>query len=248
MKKTLYLLPNLLDKQAPVGANLPPRVGEAVAMLDGLIAESEKGGRAYLSLFTDKPVHTLPIALLNKHTKPEDYAFLLDPIRKGETWGVVSDAGLPYLADPAAGLVRHARNQGIEVVTFPGPSSAMHALAMSGYPGQSFTFHGYLAKEERKLIGEIREIENNALKQGYTQIFIESPHRNEMLLKTLLSTLSDSVRLCAAVDLTGKTQEIFEGTVKSWRANPLPEIRKRPAIFLLWRGNQAKERRWKKPT
>lgn len=248
-KLKLYLLPNLLDKESAMDAQLPSKIGEIVAQLDGLIAESEKGGRLFLSRFaTKKPAHQITLALLNKHVAKGDYEFLIEPIKKGEIWGLISDAGLPFIADPAAGLIRHARNQGVEIVSFPGPCSLMEALALSGFPAQAFTFHGYLPKNEGELLKKVKQIDLSLEKEGFTQIFIESPHRNEMLLKTLLSTLSDSIRLCVAVDLTGPSQEVFEDAVRVWKEKPLPEIRKRPAIFLLMRGKQPKERPWKRHT
>jgi len=224
---TLLLLPNLLGDLPDHSPFLPVSVDQAVASIDGLIAESEKGGRRFLSRFKHcKKPHEIPIALLNKHN--QDYDFLLEPCLHGKTWGVISDAGLPCLADPGALLVARAREKGVKVEAYVGPSSIVLSLMLSGLPGQSFHFHGYLPKDPTR---RDKVIEQTARNFG-TQIFIEAPHRNIHTLEALLRDLPKSAKLCIACDLTLPTQKVMTEKVATWRKLPLPKIQKKPSIFL----------------
>lgn len=175
---TLILLPNTLGDEMPEDL-LPPAVAIATARLDGLIAESDRAGRRFLSRYpTKKPAAQTPIALFDD--PPE---FLLEPVLAGEVWGVISDAGLPCLADPGSRLVRRARERGITVEAIPGPSSILLALMLSGLSAQHFTFVGYLKRERDDHIRELEEAEG-------TQLFIEAPYRNQYTLEALVETLS----------------------------------------------------------
>ncbi len=232
-KPALLLLPNLLGEQPHHEPYLPASVDKAVESLDGLIAESESGGRRYLKRFkTAKPAVEIPIALLHKKSSQEDYDFLLEPIAAGERWGLVSDAGLPCLADPGALLVRRARQKGIAVQAFVGPSSITLALMLSGLPSQQFTFHGYFPKEQGERSRLIARLEKQSQSEGLTHLFIEAPHKNKHSLETLLTTLSDTSYLCVAWDLTLPTQGLVSAPVAQWKKSPLPNIEKKPAIFL----------------
>ena len=172
----LLLLPNVLGEQRHHQLFLPSSVDKAVASLDGLIAESDKAGRRYLSRFdTKKPVQETPIALFNEHTPDDHIGFLLEPIQKGERWGIVSDAGLPCIADPGAKLVQRARQMGIQVHAFVGPSSILLALMLSGLSGQKFAFQGYLDKDPQKRNRQIANLEKRSKEEGSTQIFMEAP-------------------------------------------------------------------------
>jgi 16S rRNA (cytidine1402-2'-O)-methyltransferase len=227
---TLWLLPNLLGETASQAQGFPTALEDAVRGLDGLIAESEKGGRAFLRRFAFSPAKTwkeVPIRLLNEHT--QEVASLLEPLVRGETWGLVSDAGLPCLADPGALLVRFAREKGCGVRALAGPSSPMLALMLSGLPAQSFAFHGYLHRDP---IPQIRMLEKRSQAEGSTHLFIEAPYRNERLLRTLIATLSDSVVLAVACDLTLPTEQVTVLPVRTWKERSLPCIDKRPAVFL----------------
>lgn len=158
MNPTLYLLPNVLGCVKDHNLFFPAGVDQAVAQIDGLIAESEGEGRRYLKRFAlKKKPHEIPIALLTK--KRQEINFLLEPLLKGETWGVVSDCGLPCLADPGAALVRRAHELKIHVEIFAGPSSITHALMLSGLSGQAFTFHGYIPKHPHERILALRQWE-----------------------------------------------------------------------------------------
>ena len=233
-KSTLLLLPNVLADVRHHEPFLPASVDKAVESLDGLIAESETGGRRFLSRFKHaKKPHEIPIALLNENTKEEDLEFLLEPIRKGERWGLISDAGLPCIADPGAKLISLARHTGIGIQAFSGPSSILLSLMLSGLPGQRFSFLGYLEKDQAKCIQDIKRLEKRAKEDQATQIFIETPYRNKHLLDSLLATLSDSTQLACAVDLTMQTQSVVSQTVAQWKKSTPPNLEKRNAIFLV---------------
>lgn len=231
---TLLLLPNLLGEQRNHELFLPASVDKAVATLDGIIAESEKGGRAFLSRFeTKKPVHLMPMALLNKRTQEEDLDFLLEPVMAGERWGVVSDAGLPCVADPGSILVARARERGVRLQAFVGPSSVTMSLMLSGFPAQRFSFNGYVARDQEERSGQLRDMEMRSRNEGSTQIFIEAPHKNQHTLETLLESLAETTKLCVAWDLTLPGQGIVVKSIREWKKMPAPNINKKPAIFLL---------------
>jgi 16S rRNA (cytidine1402-2'-O)-methyltransferase len=234
-KPTLLLFPNVLGDVLHHDMFLPESVGRAVKGIDGLIAESEKGGRRFLSRFNlEVPVHTIPLALFNEHTPDEDIDFFLEPIKKdGERWGFVSDGGLPCIADPGAKIVRRARQVGIQVQAFSGPCSITHALVLSGLNGQRFSFHGYLPKRPEERAVEIQRLEKRAFQEDETQIFIEAPYRNMKALETLLETLCDNTLLCIAWDLTLPGQGVHTHSVGTWKKSPLPNLEKRCATFLM---------------
>lgn len=168
------------------------------------------------------------MGLLNEHTQEIDE--LLKPLQKGEKWGLISDAGLPILADPGYQLVRRARDLGILVKVFVGPSSLVHALMLSGLPAQRFAFHGYLPRHPASIL---KNLEARSREENATQAFMEVPYRNQRMLETLISTLSDETLLCVAWDLTMPTQGVELHTIAEWKKRNLPNLHKRPAIFLL---------------
>lgn len=230
----LLLLPNLLGDSRHPEVFFPSSVLKAVSTIDGLIAESEGEGRRYLSRFeTKKPAKEIPIALFDHKTLDSDIDFYLEPIEKNqERWGLISDAGLPCIADPGSRLVRRARQKGISVQAFVGPSSIFLALMQSGLPGQKFSFLGYLDKSSELLKKQMPSLIKNAEKEKSTQIFIEAPHRNRHTLEALLEVLPDNFYLCVAWDLTLPSQVILSQPVQHWKKSPLPNIEKKPAIFL----------------
>lgn len=225
----LLLLPNLLDEELSYEPFLPASVPQAIASIQGIIAESEKSARRYLRRFLPHEVFSkLPIALLNEHTS--DLSTLLRPIQSGEVWGLISDAGLPCVADPGADLVWLARQKGIAVQTFVGPSSILLALQLSGLCGQRFAFHGYLPREVPDLEKRLKELEK--VSKDQTQIWIEAPYRSAKMLSTLLSVLQPATRLCVAVQLTTPHERVVSQTVAQWKSHSLI-LEKEPAVFLL---------------
>lgn len=232
----LYLLPNLLDDCEAHAGFLPVSVDAAVAKITALIAENEKEGRRFLRRFSfpsPKTFRDIPIFLLNEHSTEKDKKELIQKIEQGGVWGLVSDCGMPCLADPGADLVLMARERGIAVETFAGPSSILFALVLSGLGGQHFTFHGYLPKEEIPLIQELKRIEKLSLKEKSTHLFIETPYRNTRMMEKILSTLDDKTWLCIACDLSAPTEYVQTQRIGAWKKKPLPAIDKRPAVFAI---------------
>lgn len=233
MKSALLLFPNLLGDHRYHEPFLPTSIDKAVGTIDGLIAESESAGRRFLGRFnTKKPPNEIPIAVYNIHTKDEDLDFLLEPILKGERWGFVSDSGLPCIADPGSKLVRRARQQGVNIQAFVGPSSIMLGLMLSGLPGQQFSFHGYLEKEPVQRLKQIKNLESISKKEKMTQIFIEAPYRNKHVLESLLNGLSDQTLLCVAWELTMPEQGVVCQPIFQWKKCTPPNLEKKNAIFL----------------
>lgn len=231
---TLYLLPNLLADLETT--DFPQSVERAVASLDFLIAEEEKAARKYLKRFTypdPKTFRDIPIHLLNEHSTAKDKQALIAMMAKGGIWGLISDCGMPCLADPGADLVLLAQRQKFTIQTFAGPSSILFALVLSGLGGQRFTFHGYLPREEMALIQAIRQLEKSSDKERAAQLFIETPYRNQKLLQTLLQTLQPGSYLCIACDLTAETQYVQTHTVQEWKKDKLPDLGKRPCVFVV---------------
>lgn len=233
-KPALLLFPNLLGDHRHHEVFLPASVDKAVATIDGLICESEKAGRRFLSRFpTKKTALEIPINIYNEHTSDEDIDFILEPIRAGERLGLISDGGMPCIADPGSKLVKRARQSGIVVQAFVGPSSILLALMQSGLPGQRFAFNGYLKADEIGRIKDIKRLETVSKTEKSTQIFIEAPYRNVHLMQGLLNTLKDDTWLCVAWELTMPDQGIMCEPVERWKKMPLPNIDKKPAIFIL---------------
>lgn len=232
-KPALMLLPNLIGDHRHAEIFLPPSVAKAVKTLDGLIAESETEGRRYLKRFeTKKDAMEIPIALFNEHTPDADLDFLLEPIVGGERWGLVSDAGLPCIADPGSKLVLRARQKGIAIQAFVGPSSILMGLMLSGLPGQKFFFHGYLDRDPEKRKVQIKQLGEQSRSERATQIFMEAPYRNRHALEAIVLGLPESAMLCVAWDLTLPTQGVVTQSVQQWKKSTLPNIDKKPAIFL----------------
>lgn len=229
----LLILPNLLGEHKHHQLFLPASVDKAMASIDGLIAESDQAARRYLKRFSTKlSPQNMPVALFNEHTPDDGIDFLLEPLLKNERWGLLSDAGLPCIADPGSKLVFRARQIGIPIQVFVGPSSIIQALLLSGLPGQHFAFHGYTQRDSKAQKGELQMWEKNSKKENSTQIFIERPYQNKETLETALETLGDQTLLCVAWNLTMPDQGILSQPVGIWKKSPLPNLDKKPAIFL----------------
>lgn len=227
MSGKLYLLPNLLDESLPIEPFFPVNLHQAVASIQGLIAESEKMARRYLRRFlSHDEMVKVPLRLLNEHSK--EIQELLQPLLNGETWGLISDAGLPCIADPGADLVWLAHEHRVAVETFVGPSSIFMALQLSGMGGQQFSFHGYLPRETEDLERKVKDLE----KRGGTQIWIEAPYRSAKMLDTLKQVLQPNTKLCVAVCLTTPQQRILSQRALKWKRDPFT-LQKEPAVFLI---------------
>lgn len=230
---TLFLLPNLLDASLAWEPFLPASVPEAVRTLDGLIAESEKEGRRYLRRFVDhEKMAATPIRLCNEHTAPAELAALVEPMERGETWGLVSDAGLPCVADPGSPLVLLAQEKKICVEALAGPSSILMALQLSGLTGQRFSFHGYLPREAADLKQALQRVEAKSRREVSSEIWIEAPYRMEKMAQVAMETLQPSTLLCIAENLTLEGQLVRTQPIARWRKAAIASG-KRPAVFLL---------------
>ncbi len=236
MSGTLYLIPNTLGDgdEAGLAAVLPAPVRERAGSLASYIGENAKSTRAFLKrVGTTRPIQEIEIHELNVNTPPAEIEKLLAPLRAGIDTGLVSEAGVPAVADPGALLVRRAHERGIKVVPLVGPSSILLALMASGLNGQSFAFHGYLPVDANERAKRLRELEQVSRKGKQTQIFIETPYRNRALLDTLLATCAPSTLVCVAIDLTLPSETIVSRAASDWKKASAPDLHKRPAIFLL---------------
>lgn len=235
MKTTLVLLPNVLDESLSHEGFLPANINELVSGLDGLIAESEKGGRKFLMRFTFSNARTfrdIPIRLLNEHSDTSDIDELVKTINEGGRWGLISDCGLPCIADPGAQLVARMQHNKVEIEVVPGPSSIIMALMLSGISSQSFSFNGYLPKKPEQIKPAILQQQKMSAFQKQTQIYIEAPYRSKKTLQYLISYLAPDTELCVAWNLTLKTQGVITKTVSQWKGTALPDLNKMPAVFL----------------
>jgi 16S rRNA (cytidine1402-2'-O)-methyltransferase len=229
----LYLLPAPLSQDTTAQAVVPAVVIERIRALDRFIAENAKTARAWLAACGHpKPMREIAIAELNEHTAERDVAPLLDPMVAGHDAGLLSEAGMPAVADPGASLVAAAHARGITVVPCVGPSSIVLALAASGLEGQRFRFVGYLPADAAARRDAVVEIEKRSARDRETQIFIETPYRNDALLAELLKSLKSTTRLAVAADITSPNEWIVMDSVAGWRKRGAT-VGKRPAIFLL---------------
>lgn len=231
---TLYLIPTTLG-DSPLDAVLPSQVQRIAAALHHFVAENPKTARQFLKLLAlDKPLQEIEIHTLDQHTPSEQLAALLQPALDGKDMGLVSEAGCPAVADPGALLVRLAHAHKVRVVPLVGPSSILLALMGSGMNGQAFAFHGYLPIPKDERIKRIGELEQESRARNQTQVFIEAPYRNQQLLEDLVAHGNPQTELCLATDLTLASEHIETRAIEKWKKG-LPDIQKRPTIFLLYR-------------
>lgn len=233
MQTTIYLLPNLLGESNLTDA-LPQGVIDIVRRLKHFIVEDEKSARKFLKLCgVLPPFEGISFYVLDKHTRSVEKTEIMTAIT-GQESGILSEAGCPGIADPGADIIGLAHRKGFVVKPLVGPSSILMGLIASGFNGQAFSFHGYLPVNGIERIRKIREIEADAIKNGYTQIFIETPFRNEAVLKDILETCKPNTLLSIAIEISLPTEEIRSATIKDWQAKPLPALRGRPAVFSIW--------------
>lgn len=230
----LYLVPMPLGAESDPRAVLPPATLETAMQLRYFIAENARTARRMLTrLPLAVPIQQVNFEELNEHTRPESIPPLLAPLLAGEDVGLVSEAGCPGIADPGAALVAAAHARGITVVPLVGPSSILLALMASGLNGQAFTFHGYLPVDAAARTAKLTELEAASAASGATQLFIETPYRNEALFAALVSDARPTTRLTIAADLTLATEMIISHPISTWRKTPCPALASRPAIFAL---------------
>ena len=229
---TLYLIP------APLGSGdiawtIPTAVRECIAGLNHFIVEHPKTARQFLKqVGCALPIQQISMAVLDEHTRPTEFEKLLAPVLSGHNTGVLSEAGCPAIADPGTGLVRLAHQKNIRVVPLVGPTSILLALMASGLTGQQFVFHGYLPVESDRRTKKLVQLEKESIARDQTQIFIETPYRNQKLLESITLACLEGTLLCIASNLTLAGEFISTRTIKEWK-HALPNLNNQPTVFLL---------------
>lgn len=242
---TLYLIPvNISD--APLENVIPTGNLRLVKDIKYLIVENVRTARRFLKRW-DKSfdIDSITFHELNRHTDPAEVSGWLDPLRRGESVGVMSEAGCPAVADPGSLAVEAAMREGLKVVPLVGPSSILMALMASGFNGQGFAFNGYLPIDEKERARALRELENESQRRNRTEIFIETPYRNNGMVRFLSEHLLPDTRLCVACDVTNPEHESIRTMVApKWR-DVKENYDKRPAVFLIFRGDSVHEQKGK---
>ena len=246
MTGTLYLIPNTLGSTEhsddALAHIIPEQVRATTARLDYFVAENAKTARAFLKLIAikhplAKPLQEITIAELNVNTPAAALAGLLAPLLAGQDAGLVSEAGVPAVADPGADLVRLAHQHGITVKPLVGPSSLLLAVMASGLNGQSFAFNGYLPTDAALRAKRIKELETRSRNEKQTQLFIETPYRNAAMLEALVAQCQPGTLICVATDLSLESESIKTLSGAKWKsllaAGKAPDFHKKPTVFLL---------------
>lgn len=232
----IYLFPSLLSQGSPADV-LPQRNIELIAGLHYFVVEELRTARRFLKACDRSiDIDALHFEVLNEHTAPEAVEAMLAPALQGKDIGIISEAGCPAVADPGADLVACAQRHGVEVVPLVGPSSILLSLMASGFNGQSFAFLGYLPIDVQRRTSALKQMERDIRSRRQTQIFIETPYRNNKLIAELASSLPPSLLLCVAADITAPTQSITTKPLSYWKTAKY-DYNKRPAIFLLYSEN-----------
>lgn len=214
---------------------LPAPNIEMLRAVKHFIVENVRSARRFIKACDrDIDINGLHFAELNRHTDPKDVAAMLQPMAEGHDMGVISEAGCPAIADPGADVVAIAQSRGYEVVPLVGPSSILMSLMASGFNGQSFAFNGYLPIDADARAAKLKEMEKRIRREGQTQIFIETPYRNNKLITALARGMAPDLKLCVASDITGPGQSIVTLPISAWRSRKY-DYDKVPTIFLLYR-------------
>jgi 16S rRNA (cytidine1402-2'-O)-methyltransferase len=229
---TLYLIPVMLGDNLPDEV-LPASVLRAVALIDDYVVENSKTARKFIkAICPEKQQSILNLFELNKHTDEKDIQSFIHPLLEGKNMGLMSDAGCPGVADPGAVIVALTHQKGIKVVPMVGPSSILLSLMGSGMNGQSFTFNGYLpiGKSEKRTM--LKNLEKWSFERNQSQIFIETPYRNNQLIEEMTQVLHPNTSLCVACDLTLPTEIMLTKPVSFWKKHKI-DLHKRPCIFII---------------
>ncbi|CAM1333486.1 SAM-dependent methyltransferase [Tenacibaculum aestuariivivum] len=232
MKGKLYLIPTTLGDTEPLEV-MPISVKKVIEHLDFFIVENEKSARRFIKKITPtKSQPSLELLLLDKYSNDIEIQNYLNVCNNGVSVGLLSEAGVPAVADPGASIVKLAHEKGIQVVPLVGPSSILMAMMASGMNGQNFAFNGYLPIDKSERKKAIKELEKLSRDKGQSQIFIETPYRNDKMLDDLKVILSPDTHICIACDITLPSEYIKTFTVKEWR-NIKTDLHKRPTIFIV---------------
>lgn len=232
LKGILYLIPTTLGESNPDDV-LPQTVKRAIEFIDCYIVENEKTARRFIkSIYPEKIQSSLIISSLNKHTEVSEHNEMIQPCLQGVNVGLMSEAGCPGVADPGAAIVKLAHEKGIQVVPLVGPSSILLAMMGSGMNGQSFAFNGYLPIDKSDKKSALKNFEKLSFDKNQSQIFIETPYRNNKLLEDFLQTLQPNTHLCIAADITLPTEYIKTMKVSEWKKATI-DLHNRPTIFII---------------
>ena len=234
MQPSLFLIPVTLG-ETEINRVLPDYNREVILQIKHFIVEDVRTARRFLKK-TDNSINIdeLTFFELNKHTPPEAVSEFLHPVSEGFSIGVISEAGCPAIADPGADVVIIAQKKNIPVIPLVGPSSILMSLMASGFNGQSFAFHGYLPIDSNERISKLKLLEQRVYTESQTQLFIETPYRNGKLVEDVLKTCKPATKLCIAADITCENEYIKTKTISEWKKQ-LPELSKRPCIFLIYK-------------
>ena len=233
MLSALYLIPVTLGETS-IDQVLPPYNHEVIMGIRHFVVENIRSARRFLRQ-TDKafPIDDCTFFEMGKHADEKQFSQYLQPLREGKPVGVISEAGCPAVADPGADIVRIAQREGLRVVPLVGPNSMIMAVMSSGLGGQSFAFNGYLPVDASDRAKRLKALESRAWTEGQTQLFIETPYRNEKMFQSLVSTLRPQTRLCIAAGITTADEYIRTLPISEWKKTKLPDLSKIPAIFLI---------------
>lgn len=230
---TLYMVPVTLGDDN-LSYVIPADVMKLVQNLEYFVVENEKSARRFLgSVKTNKPVRELNFQLLNEHSAEKDLPALIAPLLAGHHVGMLSEAGCPGIADPGATLAALAHRKGIKVAPLVGPSSILLSLMASGFNGQQFTFLGYLPSDKAARVNKLKDIEKHSQRLNETQIFIETPYRNQHMLEDILASCCANTKLCIARNVSLETEFVVSKTIAEWKKSELPDLHKQPTVFLL---------------
>lgn len=235
MKGTIYMIPCPISDERDVWDVLPKANLDIMNSLDYFIVENVRSARRFLSRAgVARKIEELEFVELNEHTTSSaDVERMLKPVLEGRSAGVISEAGVPGVADPGADIVALAHNHDVRVVPLVGPSSILMSVMASGLNGQSFAFVGYLPIKDGERQRRLKELEHRVRTEHQAQVFIEAPYRNVKLFDTLIKSLSPQMRLAVAADITSPNEYIHTHTIAQWRKLGVPDIAKRPTIFIL---------------
>lgn len=234
MEVALYLLPVTLG-DTPIEKVLPAYNREIISGIKYFIVEDVRSARRFLKKVDSAIcIDELTFYTLNKHTSSEDISGYLKPLLEGHSMGVISEAGCPAVADPGADVVAIAQRRNLKVVPLVGPSSIILSVMGSGFNGQSFAFHGYLPIDPAERTKRLKELETRVYAENQTQLFIETPYRNQKMLEEILKTCRPQTKLCIAANITCEGEYIKTKSIKDWKGH-LPELNKIPCIFLIYK-------------
>ena len=231
----LFLIPAYLSEESPIDY-FAPSIKEYILKTDYFFVENEKTARKVIKFFApEKKQSDLKLFLLDKYSESNDLKEAQKLMKSGQDFGLLSEAGLPCIADPGNLMVKWCHENNIKVIPIHGPSSIILALISSGFNGQEFTFHGYLPIDKEQKKKQILFLENQVQKSGYSQIFMETPYRNNQLLEDLIKFLNPNTKLCIAANINHPTEEFIKTLkISDWK-NKKPELHKSPAVFVLGR-------------